>query len=333
MGVVSALFAYKVVAAARSPVDKPALLRDFGIDPDRQPEVSQIIADDDYYALLERLALAEDSGADFLVRVGSSMRCEDYGVFGMAWKAAPNLLGSFARAERYGRLLTNVTTYEVRSDADRVGLVLHREGGRRGLLMSNEASLASVITISREVSSMPLDPCEVSFAHEAFGPVARYEQAFGCPVRFGANRYEVTFERAVAERPNRLGDEAMSRFFNPLLDRELARVEVEPSFEDRIRMQISRSLSEGVPRMVDVARALGVSERTMHRRLADRNTSFKALAEQARQQLAESLLRQPRHSLAEVAFMTGFSEQSAFNRAFKRWVGQTPSAFRAAESR
>jgi AraC-like DNA-binding protein len=72
-----------------------------------------------------------------------------------------------------------------------------------------------------------------------------------------------------------------------------------------------------------------MSERTLHRRLSERGMTFKSLVDETRRHVAENLLRDSRYTATEVAFLTGFSEQSAFNRAFKRWTGQTPTGFRA----
>jgi AraC-like DNA-binding protein len=80
--------------------------------------------------------------------------------------------------------------------------------------------------------------------------------------------------------------------------------------------------------MPAVARRLGQSERTLQRRLGEEGLSFQKLVDDARRELAEGLLAKSHYSLAEVAFLTGFSEQSAFNRAFKRWMNQTPAAYR-----
>jgi len=71
-----------------------------------------------------------------------------------------------------------------------------------------------------------------------------------------------------------------------------------------------------------------MSGRTLQRRLSDRGYSFQKVVDEARRELAERLLKGTEYPLAEVAFLTGFSEQSAFNRAFKRWAGQTPRSFR-----
>jgi AraC-like DNA-binding protein len=91
---------------------------------------------------------------------------------------------------------------------------------------------------------------------------------------------------------------------------------------------IAQTLSEGAPKMAEIARELGLSARSFHRRLSEQGMSFQTLTEQTRRDLAEGLLRDERHSLAEIAFLTGFAEQSSFTRAFKRWVGQTPAIYR-----
>lgn len=100
------------------------------------------------------------------------------------------------------------------------------------------------------------------------------------------------------------------------------------SLDKRVRIQISQSLSEGVPAVSEIASRLGMSARTLQRRLSDRGHPFQSLVDDARRELAQRLLRQTEYSLADVAFLTGFSEQSAFNRAFRRWQGQTPRSYR-----
>lgn len=87
-------------------------------------------------------------------------------------------------------------------------------------------------------------------------------------------------------------------------------------------------LSEGVPTLSLIASELGISARTLQRRLSDQGHSFQGVVDMARQDLAQRLLRETDYSLAEVAFLTGFAEQSGFTRAFKRWAGQTPRSYR-----
>ena len=93
---------------------------------------------------------------------------------------------------------------------------------------------------------------------------------------------------------------------------------------------IEPALSEGPPRIEAIARRLGMSSRTLQRRLADQHCAYAELVERARRGLATDLLREGRYGLAEIAFLCGYSDQSTFSRAFRRWEGKTPASFRRA---
>jgi hypothetical protein len=161
MGAVTSLFVRKVIAAAGTCVDGQALLRSVGLDPGADGDPAEMVSDMAYYGLLERIAESLGDATDFPLLVGASMQCDDYGAFGLAWKTAPTLRESFARAERYWRLLTSVSEHEVRRAGDDAWFLLHRAGARRlGLRLSNESTLASVVALSRSSMSMtsPMSP-------------------------------------------------------------------------------------------------------------------------------------------------------------------------------
>lgn len=194
---------------------------------------------------------------------------------------------------------------------------------------SNEATIASIASISREVSTEDFKPVAVYFKHPAPGSTADHETSFGCPVHFESDKDALLVSSETLHTPNKLGDESISKFFDTHLEAELSKLEDDVSLERRVRIQISRALSEGVPMISDVAAKLGMSGRTLQRRLADQGYSYQAVIDESRRQLAERLLQQTNYALAEITFMTGFSEQSAFTRAFKRWLGQTPRSYRS----
>jgi AraC-like DNA-binding protein len=257
------------------------------------------------------------------------MRCDDYGAFGLAWKSATNLLGSFERAQRHARVLSNVSTYEVEMTDAGAYMHLHREGERHlGMRISNEATIASITTISREVSTNQFTPVAIYFKHPAPKSIASHEAYFGCRVHFNSDKDALLVSSDTLKAFNHLGDETIAQFFDTHLQTEIAQLEDEYSLERQVRKQVSQSLSEGVPMISDIARKMGMSGRTLQRRLAELGCPYKTLVDQSRRELTEYLLKKTDYSLAEVAFMTGFSEQSAFNRAFKRWEGQTPRSFR-----
>lgn len=334
MGLISSLFVHKVVnvATANEPENaarRRSLFESVNVDPDAPVDPKRMIPDAGYYDLCETVVREDEHGCSFPLRVGASMRCDDYGAFGLAWKTAVNLHGSYTRAERYGKVLTSVSTYELRTEGGKPFMMLHREGERRlGLRLSNEQTIAAITQISREVCEQHFHPEAVYFRHAQPRDISAHEDYFGCAVFFAADRDALLLSEEVLQVPNRLGDVSVSSFFDAHLDEELSRMVGDSDLAQRVRARISQALSQGVPSIADVSSTLGMSGRTLQRRLADRGYAYQELVDAARRDLAQRLLRRSDYSLAEIAFLTGFSEQSAFTRAFKRWAGQTPRSFR-----
>lgn len=329
MGVVTSIFARRVAEAAGDGVDTGALLRSIGLDPGAPLDVAEMVTAEAYYEFLERVARAMPDGHELPVRVGPRMRLDDYGALGLAWKSAPTVRASLERVERYCRLWTDTMTYELRDGDGGLEFVLHRFGERRlGLRLSNESTVASAVSLIRQSSSRGFRPRAVDFQHAGPPDIGAHERYFGCPVRFGADRDALSISDEALDHPNHLGDDGISRFLLQHLEAEIDAMGSEDPIEGLVRRAVSRSLSDGVPRMVDVAQRLAMSERTLHRRLSDRGLTWKGLVEATRRELAENLLTRSAYPLSEVAFLTGFSEQSAFQRAFKRWTGHTPAGFR-----
>ncbi|MEO3416483.1 AraC family transcriptional regulator ligand-binding domain-containing protein [Roseovarius sp. CAU 1744] len=330
MAYVTSLFARKMVAAAGSGIDQRATLEQAGIDPDAPWDPKFMIPAATYYEMLEGMAEQIDV-TKLPVHVGASMRCDEYGALGLAWKAAPTLMASCSRIERYARIWTGVVTYELRDHPRGTLFILHRDGERRlGLRLSNEATLASAVSLSRQVCPVPFSPIEVFVQHKEPRSKAFHEAWFGCPVTFSADLDAILISDEAINRPNILGDEGISRYLMSDLDRELAKVDKSPAVVGEAKDAIAQALSEGTPRMTEIAKGLGLSARSFHRRLSEHGLSFQTLTEETRRELAEGLLRDKQYSLAEVAFLTGFSEQSSFTRAFKRWLGTTPANYRKA---
>lgn len=332
MGHVTALYLRKVVAAVVPPPDRADLLHRAGLEPDGADDAGRMIDADTYYDLLESIAHGMADATHLPLRVGATMRCDDYGAFGLAWKTAPTLRGSFARAARYWRVLTSVAEFEIRPDNDDAWFLLHRAGARRlGLRLSNEATLAGALTIMREVAPGPVAPVELHLRHPAPQDDARHRRWFGCPIVFGSDRDGLRLPASVLDRPNRLGDAGLSRYLDGRLDEVLARVSSgDDDLASAVRRAVERSMEGGLTGLAEVAATLGQSERGLQRRLAEAGLSFRTLVDAARRDLAEGLLVDSDFALAEIAFVTGFSEQSALTRAFRRWHGMPPAAFRAA---
>lgn len=329
MSEITSLYVYKVISQASAGVDTRDLVEALGLKPDGPIDPGQMVGSDAYYAFFEHLADRDPAGVELPLRIGAAMRSDEYGAFGLAWKSAPNLRGSFVRSERYGHVLGAAETYRLEEHGESAVFSLEKAGdGRMGMLLSNEASLSAVVTISQEVSTANFTPIAVDFRHPPRGDVAIYERHFACPVRFETGRDAIVLDSAVLDVPNRLGDESIATFFDRHLEQELASRSTQETLGQQVRLAVAQTLSEGIPTVSFIAAKLAMSSRTLQRRLSDQGETFQNLVDLARRELAQKLLQETEYSLAEIAFLTGFSEQSAFTRAFKRWEGQTPRSFR-----
>jgi AraC-like DNA-binding protein len=157
---------------------------------------------------------------------------------------------------------------------------------------------------------------------------ARYAEVFAAPVRFGAPADRLCFSRIEWESAFETADAALVRLLEEharILAHRLPRAA--PGLAAEVQRAIAAALPEGAA-AEDVARALHVSVRTLQRRLAAHGTTFRAQVDRVRAQLATEYLADRRVSILEVAFMLGFNDQTAFNRAFRRWTGRAPGRWR-----
>ncbi|MEM8616670.1 MAG: AraC family transcriptional regulator ligand-binding domain-containing protein [Pseudomonadota bacterium] len=331
MSEITSLYVYKVLSQVSAGVETDDLLDALGLGPGDPIDPTKMVPSAAYYDFFAELSRRDPDGLTLPLRIGAAMRTEEYGAFGLAWKSAPNLRGSYVRSERYGRILGGAEAYTLQQTRDGWLFNLEKAGdGRLGMQLSNEASLSAVDVISREVSTAPFTPLAVLFKHAPRGDEAVYRAHFGCPVTFKAGRDALLVSAETLEAPNKVGDAMIAGFFDQYLEKELASRTDQPLIEHQVSYAIMDVLSEGVPTLSSIALALGVGARTLQRRLSDHGHSFQSIVDRARRDLAQRLLRETQYSLAEIAFLTGFSEQSGFTRAFKRWAGQTPRSYRLA---
>lgn len=329
MSQITSLYVHKVLSHASTGVETRDLLQDLGLAPDGTVDPKLMVSADQFYDFFATLAARDPDGLSLPLRIGATMKSDEYGAFGLAWKSAPNLRGSYVRSERYGHVLGSAETYSLRRSDNGWFFNLDKAGdGRPGMLLSNEASMSAVDVISKEVSTISFMPLAVYFKHAPRGDISVYENHFRCPVHFESGRDALFVSEESMKAPNKLGDETIASFFDRHLEQELASLTNDEALEQSVRRAVANLLSEGVPTLASIASELGIGSRTLQRRLSDQGYSFQSIVDAARRDLAQRLLRKTQYSLAEVAFLTGFSEQSGFTRAFKRWAGQTPRSYR-----
>jgi AraC-like DNA-binding protein len=162
----------------------------------------------------------------------------------------------------------------------------------------------------------------------AQGPADDYQKVLGCPVLFERDRIALRFDDEALEAPGSGHDPQLFRLLESHAERVLAETPATASFRDRVRRAVVQRLREGEPGIGSIAEALATSERSLQRRLQAEGVSFRDVVDEARHKLAVLYLGDDALSMTDVACLLGYSEASAFTRAFKRWTGQAPSQAR-----
>jgi AraC-like DNA-binding protein len=240
------------------------------------------------------------------------------------------------RFSRYAQILND----GLRIAVDRKGSVAHVrctyvESMDNYLVRSPDQAIDTIwVGLARELrrlAAKPLLPTEVWFRHQA--PAAsqtrEYVRVFGARVRFGATEDRFTVPITHLDEPVRSANPALLRTFEQHADAVLSRMEKQGSKSLEVAEVLARRLKGAVPPLSEIARELAMSDRNLQRALRNDGTSYQALLDQVRRDLAISHLANPATSAGQVGFLLGFSEPSAFHRAFRRWTGKAPGAYRA----
>lgn len=190
-----------------------------------------------------------------------------------------------------------------------------------------DVTFAMLVELGRRATGRPIAPRRVEFART--GPkTARYGAYFGCPIRYGAGRNALILDREDLGLPFPGHNPELLEMLTPALSAALGELEAHSTVVEQVRIVLKRRLASGRPDLADVARQLGMSERTLQRRITEEGTSFRDLLVDARQDLGRLLLSDPATEIDEVACLLGYQETSSFYRAFREWEGVTPSRWR-----
>lgn len=157
--------------------------------------------------------------------------------------------------------------------------------------------------------------------------IPEVENTLGCRFHSRAATSAIAFPAAILDQPVASANKLLFRLLGGYLDR--VRAASRTTIVERVEDYVRGSLSSGNCSIERCARKLGTSVRTLQSHLSDYELKFSDILERQRMELANSYLEQPQLSLDEVAALLGYSEQSSFGRAFKRWTGSTPQRFRA----
>jgi AraC-like DNA-binding protein len=251
-----------------------------------------------------------------------------YRVIDLLAVSAPTIGAAFAKVSDYFPIINSVVRLPyVVGDRE---VHFHLQAPEQPAIITRpyaEYTLAALFLRTRIATNQrfPLD--RVDFSHPPPPDISEHERVFECPVVFGAETCGLVIPRGVWDTP-RIGDPTLFSVLDAHARMLLEQVPRSPDVLGRVREAIAAELSGGQPTLDSVARRLAMSPRTLQRRLADCGVVFNDALDAMRFDAAKSYLAQPDIAGSEVAYLLGFAEPSSFNRAFKRWTGQTPTEYR-----
>ncbi|TNG00943.1 MAG: AraC family transcriptional regulator [Gammaproteobacteria bacterium] len=267
----------------------------------------------------------------FGLSVSRAWQPSDFHSLGCAFMSSNTLRDALNRIIRFNSLVYDVVTYSlVEKDENallsyKANYDIHDEPA-----ISEDTRWAIVLNACRRIYGEDLNPVEVTFWHdEPKAAKDKFVAYYRCPIKFGEKNACMTFSKEVLDKPLPASNHELALTLDRTLNDYISKFQQEGIIA-RTKSVISELLPSGHINSQMVADALHMSPRSLQRRLAVVDTTFRYLVEQVRQDLAESYLADKTYSMIEITYMLGFSSQSSFSRAFKRWSGMTPQDYRDA---
>jgi len=255
----------------------------------------------------------------------------DVGVFDVqsyAFASSPTLGAGLQRIASYQRLNHDAARVVVDREGD---LVFVRHRLPAGLALPRavaEFVIGTLVVAARASTRGAVEIREVRFAHAEPTDVTEHRRVLAAPLRFAAGENAIVLPAAALDLPHERADPRLLGVLDRHAHDLLQRLPDATTTTERVRAVLATELPGGNPSAEHVAELLHMSVRTLSRRLADEGTSHKDVLDALRLDLAIRHLEAGELAIGEIAFLLGFSEASAFHRAFRRWTGKTPNEAR-----
>lgn len=309
-------------------VDTDALLEEVGVeravlyDPDGSIPFDTV-------RLLWRRAYELSGDPDLALHAAEQLPFGAYKVLDFLARHAPTIGGAFEAVSRYFPIINPAIELPIVRGAEEVRFGIQSPGDPAGLTRPYvEYVFAAVFLRTREARGEPFRLRAVEFAFPTPTQTSERERIFDCTLQFGTRASAMVLDREVWDEPNEPADADLYAVLSDYANLRVQSVSRDPDSVAQVRGAIDRQLQGGDPSLERVAAELKLSPRTLQRRLAKHSVRYGDLLDSAREGAARGYLSDPQLSVAEVAYLLGFSEQSSFNRAFKRWTGKAPAAYR-----
>jgi AraC-like DNA-binding protein len=266
----------------------------------------------------------------FGIRAGLHWRPGDLYALGFAFLSSRTLHAGLNRIVRFNEVVDQVINFIAEEDDEH--LIVSYENAREDLPdipALEDARWSIVLTMCRAAKPEGFSPAKVELIHEPMKCRKQYESFFGCPVTYSQQRSAMYFRLADVEQTLTAVNSEVAAINDKAIRDYIGRLQ-ENNLQHRVARVITEQLASGHLSDDKVAKALFMSSRTLQRKLSSEGTTFKQILESVREKLAMEYIKDEQLSFTEASYLLGFSEQSSFTRAFKRWTGESPTKVRQA---
>jgi AraC-like DNA-binding protein len=308
-------------------VDVARVLGHAGIARSRFQAARAKLSVQEFFAFWRALETVSERG-DLGLRIGTRVEPHQLDVASLAAIHSDNLDDALAKFGRYKRLVCGEQISLETAEAEaRISFHWTHVADALPLLLV-DTTFASLVTLASHGIGAKVTPRRVELARRrAHAEVL--EQAFACAVHFDAPVDQLVLDEALLKRPFVTRNADIVAMLVPSLETALAESVAARSMADDVRVALGRRMKGERPNVHDIARELGVSPRTLQRRLGELGTSYQALLDEVRRDASRRLLAGTDLDAGEIAFLLGFEELNSFSRAFHAWEGATPLRWRA----
>lgn len=263
------------------------------------------------------------------IRLAELTQLETFNVTGYAMSYSPTLASAFRRLIRYSRLLYEGMAFGLSVEPGMAMLSYQSVNAALPLpAVSIGWSLANIVLWARRSLGCDFPLVKVMLQHPPLPDSSAYESFFQSQLIFNADSNGLCFQPAWLDQPLLNADSGLCDLLERYAESLLLSLPQTDSFLANLQHRIAKELRGQEPKLSAIAAQMGYAPRTLQRKLQQVDTSFQQVLDDTRKTLAFQYLQETSLTTSEIAFLLGFSENSAFNRAFRRWAMVTPGEYR-----
>lgn len=320
-------------AAVAEGVAPEDLYGSVNLDPNALNDPDNRIPFDQLVALYGQAAKLTNDDA-FGLHIGESVDPKLFDVLGYMVVNSPTMGEALHRMVRYHSIWSEGALFNLDVNGSRASFTYQYLGEHSDVCRHDcEMTLAIVVSFSRRVTGVDWTPHEVSFQHSQPQSIAEHRRIFRAPIHFNRPDNTLVFDSSLLALPISKADPGLCEILDRQAQDQLAKLPRREGLIEQVRQHLGEALSGGDFKLETISQKLGIGARTLQRKLKEEGTSHQEILDEMRSALSRRYLQEQKFAICEVAYLLGFSEPSAFHRAFRRWTGLTPKEFRRGKVR